>query len=76
MHPYSRDKINSFQVEHNYVTRVQSDEQLGIPLLRFSKCQKSFLYVGIKFWNELPLSVRNSENLKVFKNNLRGPMFS
>ena len=76
MHPYFRDKINSFQVEHNYGTRVQSDDQLSTPSLRFLKCQKSFLYVGIKFWNELPLSVRNSENLKAFKKNLRGLMFS
>ena len=61
-------KINSFQTDHSHETRASYNHILSLPFYRLSKCQRSFLYNGIKFWNELPIALRNiEENLKAFK---------
>ena len=75
LHPYFSDRFTSYQTVHGYETRVQANESLTIPSFRSAKCQKSFLAVGTKFWNDLPLHVRNSSSLKIFKSNLRSHIF-
>ena len=74
-HKYFYDKINSFQVIHAHETRSSDSEQLNAPLLRSSKCQRSFLFRSIKIWNEIPLFIRNSVKLTIFKSQLRNFLF-
>ena len=70
-------KINSFQTQHTHYTRATTNQNLTLPLYRLTKCQKSFLYAGIKFWNELPLNVRTvQENLYSFKKLLKEYLLS
>ena len=71
LHEYFADKLSSIQTTHNHATRASTSQNLTIPRYTSSKCQKSILYIGTKFWNELPTSIRNSENLKIFKKNLK-----
>ena len=67
-HEFLAIKINSFQTNHSHETRASYNHILSLPFYRLSKCQRSFLYNGTKFWNELPINVRNIEdNLKGFK---------
>ena len=70
-HNYFVDKITSLQINHNHTTRSSTSQNLSLPLYRYTKCQKSFPFVGTKFWNEIPTSIRNSENLTKFKKNLK-----
>ena len=70
-HNYFVDKIASLQINHNHTTRSSTSQNLSIPLYRYTKCQKSLTFVGTKFWNELPISIRNSENIIKFKKNLK-----
>ena len=75
-HAYFKDKFDANQTRHIYNTRASSAEHLSLPRARINRCKKSFLISGVKFWNELPVSIRNSDNLKIFKANLRNFIFS
>ena len=68
-HNYFVEKIASLQVNHTHSTRSSTHQNLSLPLYRYTKCQKSFPFIGTKFWNELPTSIRNSENLTKFNKN-------
>ena len=60
-------KVFSYQTNHSYETRAVRNEELTLPHLIRSKCQRSFLYNGIKIWNNIPLQIRNvHENLNSF----------
>ena len=43
-HQFFKDKIASFQIEHNYLTRASTLEIVDLPFYRLSKSQRSFLY--------------------------------
>ena len=75
-HPYFWHKLRSFQITHSHATRRNAFQKLSIPYVRLAKCQRSFLFTGIKFWNELPLNIRNSSNLKKFKSDLKKFIFT
>ena len=65
-------KVFSYQTHHSYETRAVSNQELTLPYLIRSKCQRSFLYNGIKIWNNIPLQIRNvHENLNSFKKLLK-----
>ena len=70
-HLYFSQKIESSQVEILHETRRNSQQNLRIPFMRSNKCQNSFIFVGSKYWNELPISLKNSENAKIFKTKLK-----
>ena len=70
-HNYFVDKLASIQINHNHTTRSSTSQNLSLPRYRYTKCQKSFPFVGTKFWNEIPTSIRNSDNLTKFKKNLK-----
>ena len=74
-HPYFKEKFDATQTRHGYHTRSHTLETLTLPRARITRCQKSFLISGTKFWNSLPLSIRNSSNFKSFKHDLRGYIF-
>ena len=65
-------KINSFQTHHSHETRAVSNENLSLPLFLRTKCQNSFVYRGIQFWNSIPSELRNIPNdLNAFKKCLK-----
>ena len=75
-HHYFKNKIASFQTDHEHETRTTSLDHKVLPSYKCSKCQRSFLYVGLKFWNKLPYSTRNiPNNPKCFKNALKKYIF-
>ena len=71
LHDYFINKIDELQIEHDHETRSRTNESYRLPLFKFRKCQRSFLFIGIKFWNDLPISVKAMENLQNFKRHLR-----
>ena len=65
-------KINSFQTFHLHQTRAVSNQNLTLPLYYLTKCQNSFIYRGIEFWNTIRRDLRNVPNdLNVFKRLLK-----
>ena len=71
-HPSLAAKINSFQTNHAYITRAVTNEHLTLPLFMSTKCQNSFIYRGIEFWNSIPLDLRNiSDDVNAFKRLLK-----
>lgn len=53
---------------HKYHTRANTD--LSIPLHSLSLYEKSPIYMGIKLYNKLPQTLKDIENIKIFKNKL------
>ena len=76
-HPSLAAKIFSYQTNHSYETRFVHDQNLNLPLYRLSKCQRSFLYNGIKTWKSLPPHLKTVQvDLKSFKNLLKNHLLS
>ena len=75
-HQFFKNKITSFQIEHEHVTRATNLELIHLPIYRLSKCKRSFLYRGLIFWNKLPINTRNNpNNLSCFKSLLKQYIF-
>ena len=75
-HIFFRNRILSFQNEHEHATRATSLEILNLPFYRLSKCKKSFIPKGLYFWNKLPLNIKNNpRNCKSFKRALKTYLF-
>ena len=53
----------------NYPTRNQLDLDIPRQSLEFSK--NSFFYSGAKTWNEIPLEIRMSSTITIFKRKLK-----
>ena len=65
-------KIHSFQTHHTHETRAVVNQELNLPYYNRTKCKNSFIYRGIKFWNNTPLEIRNIPyNLNAFKRLLK-----
>ena len=76
-HQFFKDRISSFQTEHEHRTRAASSELIDLPFYRRTKCKRSFLYRGLTFWNKLPLEIRNiPSNFHRFKRSLRKYIFN
>ena len=77
IHPFLATKIRSFQRNHSHETRSVLNQELTLPYVTRSKCQRSFLYNGIKVWNDIPLQTRNvHDNLDSFKKLLKEDLLS
>ena len=75
-HQFFKNKISSFQIEHEHETRASNLGLFNLPFYRLSKCKRSFLYMGLSFWNKLPLDMRNiTNNVKCFKTMMRNLLF-
>ena len=76
-HEFLANKLLSYQTNHTYETRSVQNQSLTLPLYRLSKCQRSFLYNGIKIWNLLPLNIRTvQDDLNSFKKLLKYHLLS
>ena len=49
----------------------ESDFSLAIPQPRTNYCKRSLSYSGAVLWNSLPLDIRQSHTLDVFKSKLK-----
>ena len=67
--PYFFNYINNISHDHHHLTRNSS--QLTLPLLRKSKSQSSFVYSTIKYYNIIPIDIKNSSTIDEFKRRLK-----
>ena len=65
------DVFSQNEVSHNYETRFRLNENLNTPVHLSAKVSKSFVTNSIKFWNKLPLEIRNTRSLTNFKCSIR-----
>ena len=70
-HRYFLNKTMLYQIDPQHLTRSVDAGILTNVYCRTSVSQRNFLYQGIKYWNELPLSIRMLSNSKLFKNHVR-----
>jgi hypothetical protein len=56
---------NEINFEHNHNTRAENEFRLPFPRLNVNK--QSVVYNGIKFWNELPVNLRQIQTIGGFK---------
>ena len=56
---------------HNYPTRFSGSLCLNTPNVKKSKIYRSFVYMGVKLWNDLPSCLRDIDSLPVFKRNIK-----
>jgi len=70
-HQYFVDIVSRLVPSHDHLTRFSSNNQLNIPHLSKSKCQKFYLYQSIVIWNALPSELRSLKSLRAFKINLK-----
>lgn len=69
---YVKNNLNMFlpnNYNHNYGTRER--ENLLTPMHNLSKYEESPKYQGIRLYNKIPNSLKNIENIKVFKNAMK-----
>jgi hypothetical protein len=74
--PFFSNIFSLYDVNHGYCTRFRSDGKLNCPSVIKSKSYSSFIYHGIKIWNELPNELRESAPFQIFKNEIRRYVFS
>ena len=56
--------------EHERQTR-NNNYTLKLPRIKTEYARKSFMFMGVKVYNELPLELRKIENYKEFENQLK-----
>ena len=64
---YFSERVDSFQVDHDHLTRFSSAGNLITPRFNHTKSFGSFLFGSINAWNKLPGDVRMSNSLELFK---------
>ena len=60
--------LNNFSV-HSYETRINN--LLRLPFVRLKLCQKSYLYMSIKLWNNVNVDIRNLNSIIPFKKKVK-----
>ena len=61
------ERFNVMDDSRPYHTRAVSNKDLIIPHYHLSICKTSISYSGATFWNSLPIEVRGSSSLSIFK---------
>ena len=54
---------------HSHDTRSRTDATLAFQ--RLSQCQRSLTYNGPKIWNSIPINIKNSPSISIFKNRFK-----
>jgi len=70
-HLYFLEKIISVQVSHGYRTRNSDARVLTNVYCRTACSQRGFLYQAVKYWNELPVSLRDIVDVRKFKSSVK-----
>ena len=60
---------------YNVSTRASVSFNFPIPFMRLSCTQRSFVYLGVSFWNSLPAHVQCSNNVSIFRSRLKFYLF-
>ena len=76
-HSYFNGRIQSLQLPYHHATRLNnSNYRYSLPSYFKTKTQSSFLYRGIKYWNELPGDLIEIQSLALFKKLLKSHLLS
>lgn len=70
LYVHKEKKIKNY-VNHQYETRNKTQKNLQIPMSYRDINQRFLSYLGPKFYNLLPISIRKIKNRKKFKNKCR-----
>ena len=57
--------------KHNYSTRNSVNNALSLPYVRTEKYKKYVAYAGANIWNNIPTRIRDSENILIFKRQIK-----
>ena len=68
---YLIEKTNYISQSNHYQLRSAVSGDLCVPKSKTELFKKSFCFSGPSTWNSLPVSVRNSKSIVVFKNKLK-----
>jgi len=71
---YLSENVTWVSSSHDHRTRY-STRAVNVPRVN-SNGKNSFLYTGSKLWNDLPVKIKNAENLLGFKSATRGWLFN
>ena len=74
--PYFSSKVQLLNFNSRYPTRFSTNKCIVPPSYVKSKCQKSYFYQAILFWNKLPLEIKNAESIATFKRKLKLYLFN
>ena len=64
---YQSDLFTYVSDVHERTTRQSQNSDLYLSNVRTSYVKKSLQYHGASLWNQLPVNIRNSNNLQIFK---------
>lgn len=67
IHDYFNSNIYDLLPAHAYHTRRKTHDVVGVPLFNKTIAQRSFIYRASKIWNDIPLFVRDSGSLNIFR---------
>ena len=54
---------------------TRNSQSLNIPLYKSVTAQRTFYYRAVALWNDLPVNIKTSTTLNIFKINLRRHLF-
>ena len=52
-------------------TRSTNEKLLRLPLYKTTTLQESIFYKGVKDYNKIPINIRESDNVNIFKRQLK-----
>jgi hypothetical protein len=64
-------KIQDCIPRHQYSTRFVGSERINFPQFRLTSSKASFLYNAIRAWNAIPVTLKNTVSVNIFKRNLK-----
>jgi hypothetical protein len=67
--PYMFEKVRNLVSRHNHNTRNRQNHIPPIPIVQSVKC--NYLYQAIKAWNLVPQNIKNINNLKKLKKEIK-----
>ena len=73
---YFKLKFNNILPDHTYVTRNSLTNAFQIPQINLSIMYKSFFYNAIKFWNQLPVTIKSQPSARRFEKHLKSSLLS
>ena len=70
MSPDYMHDLFEFQSSGSYTLRSETNSELRLPKFKTNLFKNSLQYSGVIIWNELPINIRKSQSLAIFKRNV------
>ena len=70
------NNMEQHSIAHNFETRSNAGSCFTTPLYMKNKCQKSFSYLDIQLWNNIPNVLKQLINVRKFKKHMKGNLLS